>query len=167
MCGDGRQKQKLLSEVQLIYDGIEDFEARIDGGTAQLLFKEKGKRQPIPATRLADGALRHVFLLAVLCDPSPPPLICLDQPEIGLHPDMPPHLAELLKSASERSQLIVTTHSEIIVEALTDMPESILVVEKTGEGTVIERLKSDELKPFLDKCRLGQLWSRGYIGGNR
>jgi len=57
----------------------------------------------IPATRLSDGTLRYLCLLAILCDPEPPPLICIEEPELGLHPDILPKLADLLVSASERT----------------------------------------------------------------
>jgi predicted ATPase len=69
-------------------------------------------------------------LLAILCDPEPPPLVCIEEPELGLHPDILPKLADLLVSASERTQLIVTTHSSLLVDAMTDRPESIVVCEK-------------------------------------
>jgi predicted ATPase len=73
----------------------------------------------------------------------------------------------LLKEASTRCQIIVTTHSEVLVDAMTDTPEAILVAEKHEGGTEIKRLDPVEMKPWLEKYRLGQLWTRGDIGGNR
>jgi predicted ATPase len=72
-----------------------------------------------------------------------------------------------MKEASERSQLIVTTHSDALVDAMTDQPESVLVAEKTDLGTTMTRLDNEKLKPWLEKYRLGQLWTRGEIGGTR
>ncbi len=121
----------------------------------------------MPATRLSDGTLRYLCMLALLCHPAPPPLICIEEPELGLHPDIIPTLAELMKEASSRCQLIITTHSDILVDAMTDQPESVLVAEKTETGTTLTRLNSEKLQPWLEKYRLGQLWTQGEIGGTR
>ena len=70
---------------------------------------------------------------------------------------MLPTLADLLKEAAERTQLIVTTHSDILVDALTDHPEDVLVADKTVSGTTITRLDAQRLEPWLEKYRLGKL----------
>ena len=121
----------------------------------------------IPATRLSDGTLRYLCLIAILCDPEPPPLIGIEEPELGLHPDILPKLADLLLAASERTQLIVTTHSDILVDALTEHPETIVVCEKHRGHTVTRRLNGEELAPWLQDYRLGDLWTRGQLGGTR
>lgn len=158
-------KKRLLEALRALYDGIDDFDVQIEGGTVQVFFHEG--RYTVPATRLSDGTLRYLCLLAILCHPQPGPLVCIEEPELGLHPDVLPTLAEILKEASERTQLIVTTHSDVLVDALTDMPESVLVAERTEQGTTLERLNAAKLRPWLDKYRLGQLWTRGEIGGTR
>lgn len=158
-------KQELLEALQKFYDGIEDYDIQIEGGTVQVFFQEGG--HVIPATRLSDGTLRYLSLLAVLCHPEPPPLICIEEPELGLHPDILPTLAELLKKASHRTQLIVTTHSEGLINALSDQPDAVMVAEKVGYSTKLTRLDAVELQPWLEKYRLGQLWTRGDIGGTR
>ena len=131
----------------------------------QVFFQEG--QVTIPATRLSDGTLRYLCLLAVLCHPNPPPLVCIEEPELGLHPDVLPTLADLLKEASTRTQLIVTTHSDVLVDAMSDQPDSVLVAEKTAGVTTLTRLDATKLKPWLEKYRLGQLWTRGDIGGTR
>lgn len=158
-------KQRLLKALRALYDGIDDYDIQIEGGTVQVFFHEG--RFTVPATRLSDGTLRYLCLLAVLCHPNPPPLICIEEPELGLHPDVLPTLAELLKEASERTQLIVTTHSDVLIDAMTDRPDAVLVAEKTVLGTTLSRLSAEKLKPWLEKYRLGQLWTRGEIGGTR
>jgi predicted ATPase len=158
-------KKRLLEALRTLYEGIDDYDVQIEGGTVQVFFHEG--RFTVPATRLSDGTLRYLCLLSILCHPNPPPLVCIEEPELGLHPDVLPTLAELLKEAAERTQLIVTTHSDILVDALTDHPEAVLVAEKTSSGTKLTRLDAEKLKPWLDKYRLGQLWTRGEIGGTR
>ena len=120
----------------------------------------------IPATRLSDGTLRYLCLLAVLCHPEPPPLICIEEPELGLHPDILPTVSKLLLEASERSQLIVTTHSDMIVDALTNDWWSVVVCEKHDGQTVMRRLDEKKMAAWLEDYRLGELWSSGEIGGN-
>jgi predicted ATPase len=76
-----------------------------------------------------------------------------------------------MKETSEKCQLIVTTHSEVIVDALTDTPDSVLVCEKSEEGTTLTRLDSERLKPWLKKYRLGcfglEAISEGIVGESR
>ncbi len=158
-------KRRLLEALRALYNGIDDFDTLIEGGTVQVFLHEG--RITVPATRLSDGTLRYLCLLAVLCHPNPPPLVCIEEPELGLHPDVLPTLAALLKEASERTQLIVTTHSDELVDAMSDMPEAVVVAERTETGTTLTRLDAEKLKPWLKKYRLGQLWTRGEIGGTR
>ncbi|MBI4740051.1 MAG: AAA family ATPase [Betaproteobacteria bacterium] len=165
LSGEPLVKQRLLRALRVLYKGIDDYGVQIEGGTVQVFFHEG--RFKIPATRLSDGTLRYLCLLAILCHPNPPPLICIEEPELGLHPDVLPALAELLKEAAERTQIIITTHSDVLVDAMTDRPDAVLVAEKTERGTTLTRLDAEQLKPWLEKYRLGQLWTRGDIGGTR
>ena len=158
-------KTRLLQALRKLYDGITDFEVIIEGNTVQVFFQEDNI--VVPATRLSDGTLRYLCLLAILCHPSPPPLVCIEEPELGLHPDVLPTISELLLEASERGQFIVTTHSEVLVDALTDHPECLVVCEKHCGQTEMRRLKAGELTDWLKRYSLGDLWLRGEIGGNR
>jgi len=138
---------------------------RILGGTVQFYLHEDGLRAPVPATRLSDGTIRFLALLALLLSPSPPSLICIEEPELGLHPDALALLGDLMVSASARTQLIVTTHSDVLVSALTEQADSVLVCEYRG-GTVLHRVESAKLQHWLDKYRLGEIWRIGELGGN-
>ena len=161
-----KAKRQLLERLQDLYPGIDDFDVRVQGGSVELYLTEGD--WIIPAGRLSDGTLRYLCLLAILCDPNPPPLICLEEPELGLHPDILPNLADLMIEASERTQLIVTTHSDVIVDAMSDQPESVVVVEKHEGRTRMKRLEnSGETKAYLEQYRLGEMWLRGMIGGTR
>ena len=158
-------KKKLLEALRELNGVIDDFDTLIQGGTVQL-FMQEGNIS-IPATRLSDGTLRYLCLLAIVCHPNPPPLVCIEEPELGLHPDILPPLAKLLLEASERCQLIVTTHSEVLVDALTESPESIVVCEKPDDRTTMRRLEQKDLAAWLERYRLGELWRSGELGGNR
>jgi len=161
-----RIKNELIESIRKLFEGIEDIHITVDGGNVQLFLEESGGVE-IPASRLSDGTLRYLSVLAILLHPDPPPLVAIEEPELGLHPDILPHIAELLVSASRRTQLIVTTHSRLLVDALTDHPESIVVCSKEGCESKLERLDSGALGAWLDKYTLGDLWSKGELGGNR
>ena len=158
-------KEALLAGLRDLYEGLTDFDVSIEGGTVQVFFTESDFT--IPATRLSDGSVRYLCLLAILCDPEPPPLIGLEEPELGLHPDLLPKVADLLVSAAQRTQLIVTTHSDILVDALTEQPEAVVICEKHRGCTSMRHLTRNEVQPWLEKYRLGQLWTQGQLGGNR
>lgn len=161
-----RFKEWLLRNLQDFYPAVKDILVVVLGGTAQIFFQEEGLNQNVPATRLSDGSLRYLCLLVALYNPEPPSVICIEEPEMGLHPDAIPQLAKLLVEASKRSQIIVTTHSDILVDALTDTPEAVIICEKVEGATQLRRLDADKLKVWLDKYRLGELWTRGQLGGN-
>lgn len=160
-----KAKKEILEGLSELYENLSDFNVSIEGGTVQVFLTEN--EFTIPATRLSDGTLRYLCLLAILCDPEPPSLICIEEPELGLHPDILPKLAEYLVAASKRTQLIVTTHSDILIDAMTERPEVVLVCEKQNRSTKIRRLDQNELKVWLNKYRLGELWIKGQIGGTR
>ena len=160
-------KEQILERMRDFHPTFMDVNTTVIGGTVQTFFHEKGLVHAVPATRLSDGSLRYLCLLAVLCHPNPPPVICIEEPEIGLHPDIIPRLARLLVEASARSQIFVTTHSDILVDALTDTPEAVVVCEKPDGATQLQRLDSERLSHWLEKYGLGDLWMRGQIGGNR
>lgn len=158
-------KQRLLNALKLLYAGVDDFDVQIEGGTVQVFFQEGNFT--VPATRLSDGTLRYLCLLAILCHPNPPPLICIEEPELGLHPDVIANLGQLLCNAAEHTQLIVTTHSDVLIDALTDTPQVVIVCEKVDGATAFHRLNQQDLELWLEKYSLGQLWRSGEIGGNR
>ncbi|MDE2999602.1 MAG: AAA family ATPase [Gemmatimonadota bacterium] len=160
-------KRQIIDRLRTFHQSIEDILSVFHSNTVQIFFHEEGLHHPIPATRLSDGSLRYLCLLAVLCDPNPPPVVCIEEPEIGLHPDVIPELARLLVEASSRCQIFVTTHSDILIDALTDTPEAVIVCEKSQGATQLRRLDASELENWLKDYRLGELWVSGEIGGNR
>lgn len=157
----------LTEKLQQFYDRAEEIQTRIQGGTVQLFLREQGLEQPIPATRLSDGTLRYLCLLTILCHPTPPPLICIEEPELGLHPDILPVLAELLIEASQRTQLVITTHSDVLISALGEYPEAVVVCEQDAWGSQLRRLDKEQLQAWLENYALGELWRMGELGGNR
>ena len=112
------------------------------------MWIEESSGRQIPAERLSDGTLRYLSLLTVLLDPDPPPLIGIEEPELGLHPDIVFELAKLLVEASERTQLVVTTHSHTLVDALTDHPTSVVACDKHEGQTWFKRADPEVLESW-------------------
>lgn len=160
-------RASIVEQLREADESIIDFSVRVLGGTIQLFLHYSGLKAPVPATRLSDGTIRYLCLLAVLSHPEPPPLVCLEEPELGLHPDLLVKLADLLVDASHRMQLIVTTHSDVLVDGLTKVPEAVIVCEKHNGSTNMSRRGSADLAVWLKEYSLGQLWRSGEIGGNR
>ena len=163
----GETREKIIENLKKFNPKIKSYAIKIIDVVVQLFIREEGLEKPISAMRLSDGTLRYLCLLAILCHPEPPPLVCIEEPETGLHPDILPTIAELMIEASQRTQLIVTTHSDILVSAFSEIPEAILVCEKDEDGTHFRRLEADKLKVWLEEYSLGEAWLRGAIGGTR
>jgi predicted ATPase len=92
-----------------------------------LTLQLPGILRPLEAHELSDGTLRYLYLLAALSTPRPPALMVLNEPETSLHPDLYAPLAELIAAAATRSQVVVTTHAQSLVDALVRRSEVTLV----------------------------------------
>jgi predicted ATPase len=149
-------------------DRFSDVRVRLDGPIAKTYIEESGLLEPLVSWRLSDGTLKFLCLLAILLEKDLPPLICIEEPEVGLHPEAIQIVAEALVEASERTQLIVTTHSEALIDALSDRPEDVVVTERDFDsGTQFRRLEKKQLSLWLERYSLGRLWRKGELGGNR
>lgn len=157
---------RLVDSMRQFYEPVRDVDAELVGTHIRVIIKESAGFST-PAIRLSDGTLRWLSLLIILLNPSPPAVTCIEEPELGLHPDMIPALADLIRDASTRTQLILTTHSRDLVECFSDEPQSVCVCEKIEGETHVLRLNEERLKVWLKDYSLGQLWASGEIGGNR
>ncbi len=161
----GRQRE-FNDLLKRFFPRVERLSTPIIGGTVQLLLHETGFDTPIPAARMSDGTLRFVAMLAVLLSPEPPPLVCIEEPELGLHPDAVALMGDVLEEASERMQLVVTTHSDALVSELTNRPSAIVACERPGAGTMLRRLDPEHVAHWLDEYALGDIWRMGALGAN-
>lgn len=158
-----------INEVlKVIYPGFQYLTFPEEGGDGKILLRWWERpfvhtKQSFAANSLSDGTLRLLSLLAILKSPTPPPLICIEEPEVGLHPDWIKLVAELLEDAATHTQVIVATHSPILVSSI--QPEHIVVVEKEEGITYLERLSAEKLSGWLEEFQLGDLWLSGHFGG--
>ncbi len=129
----------------------------------RLEWKEKGSDEYFNASALSDGTLRFICLTTLLLQPSLPSAVLIDEPELGLHPAAITLLAELLRSTSKRSQVIVSTQSVTLVNQLA--PEEVVVVEHKDDTSSFQRVAEDQLKDWIGDYGLGELWEKNLVGG--
>ena len=159
--------KKVKEYLRNLSTRFEDLKIVAEGALTQLYLDERGSGK-ISATRLSDGTLRFLCLMAILFDPRPGTLVCIEEPEIGLHPEALALVADALRDAAQRMQLVVTTHSDALVDRFTDQPEAVVVCERGfDESTSFRRLSRQQLQEWLDEYTLGDLWRRGEIGGGQ
>ena len=165
-----RLEPSLDSYLKRFYESYESLHPRIFGNTIELIVNETCTSSTLPASRLSDGTIRFIALLAILCHPEPPPLICIEEPEIAMHPDSQDLVVELLRKASERTQLIVTTHSPWLIDRLSATPDCVVVCERDrhpADGTKFKRFTRKDLDDWLEDQPLGEVWMAGAMGGVR
>lgn len=133
-------------------------------GKIGLAWKDRSLKSDLDVTQLSDGMLRFLALTTLLTAPDPPPLICIDEPEIGLHPALLHYVAGLLEKAAARTQIIATTHSSYLINHLSK-PEYVAIVERDLGASALQRLDPDRLQSWLKDFTLGDLWLQGEIGG--
>ena len=158
----------IRGSVQRVAPFFDDFLLRPDPlneDSIRLAWKHKNSDQYFGASALSDGTLRFVLLATLFLQPEKyvPSVILVDEPELGLHPYAVTMLASLVKQASARTQVILSTQSPFLLDHFE--PEDILIAERTNGGTTITRLETASLENWLDEYSLGQLWEKNELGG--
>jgi predicted ATPase len=129
----------------------------------KLEWRHKDSDAYFDAYSLSDGTLRFICLATLLLQPNLPALILLDEPELGLHPLAIRILAEMLESASNRSQVLFATQSVTLLDNFA--PQDVIVAENVGLKTTFNRLDVEKLKAWMADFSLGELWEKNVIGG--
>ena len=166
-----RQNQKrAFSKINEQLERVSSVYNRVDflplGTHIQLQLDEKHLNKPIAALNVSDGTLKFLCLMAILCNPNRGNVVCIDEPELGLHPDMISTLCEGIKHASETSQIIISTHSPELLNHFD--VQNIRVFEKDeNNATVVSQFETEQFDNFMNKYMPGQLWRQGHLGGNR
>lgn len=129
-------------------------------------FEQADVATPYRAHILSDGTLRFICMTTLLLQPMHllPDTILIDEPELGLHPFAINLLADMMKEVAQYKQLIVSTQSVELLNALE--PEHVVVAQRVNGATTLERLDAEELRGWLaDYQTLGELWKRNVLGG--
>ncbi|MEW6202998.1 MAG: AAA family ATPase [bacterium] len=157
--------QEIEETIRQVFPEFEGFEFRSDIGYGKIALKWKSKffKDAEDMAVLSDGTIRFLALVTLLNLPDPPPVICIDEPEIGLHPKMMMYLAEQMKAASDHSQLFVATHSPDLLRFMD--PSSVWIFDlEDGETTIKNLSEQKEIEKWLKEYTLEELWKMGIIG---
>ena len=132
------------------------------------------------ADELSEGTLYFIALLCIINQPNPPKLLLLEEPEKGIHPRRIFEVIQfILRLVEEKDiQVIMTTHSPVVLDMFADMPESVFIFDKDEEGaTHVKNLQRDVIEPDTEKSKefgmepphytdaLGDAWTVGFLGG--
>ncbi len=135
----------------------------VAAGTLAMTWKDSTSSTPFYMHQLSEGTLRFLWLTTLLLSPGLTEVTMIDEPEVSLHPELLCTLAELLRNASKRTQLIVATHADRLVRFLE--PSEVLTVN-IGEGGASELIWADtiDLENWLDEYTLDEIWANGQLG---
>ncbi|MEW6039634.1 MAG: AAA family ATPase [Pseudomonadota bacterium] len=134
-------------------------------GRLLLQIKDAPFEQPVMSRFASDGTLKMLAYLTVLYDPEPPRFIGIEEPENFLHPRLLPELAEECRAASERSQLLITTHSPFLLNAMHAEEVRILYRDEQGFTQAERAVDIQGIPEFIQKgASLGHLWMEGHFG---
>ncbi len=151
-----------LQQIAPFFEGFQLAPSRINPEKIRLEWREKGNEAYFNASAFSDGTLRFLCLATLLMQPELPRLVLLDEPELGLHPAAIVLLADLLRSASQRTQLIVATQSVGLVNQLSH--EQVWTVDREDGQSTMRSLAKADLGDWLDGYALGDLWEMNKLG---
>ncbi len=162
--------EAIRDTIRLVTPFFDDFVLRPNPENENMIrleWREKGSDFPFQAYHLSDGTLRFICLATLLLQPEMPSTILIDEPELGLHPYAIVVLASLMRSATKRTQLIISTQSVSLVNQFD--AEDLLVVNRKEHDhryeTLVERVDPDKLATWLEEYALGELWEKNVLGG--
>ncbi|MEW1721012.1 AAA family ATPase [Streptomyces sp. NPDC093109] len=168
---DEHRWELLTKDARRILPQLDAIEFEQVGGYADQLavvLRERGLRRPTPLADASFGTVRLLGLLAMLYDPHPPALTCVEEIDHGLHPQALELIVERLREASERTQFIVATHSPALVDRLE--PHEFIVCDRDDSGaSIIPALSTEEIEEIVAVTGdqpLGELWFSGVLGGD-
>jgi predicted ATPase len=135
----------------------------VAAGTLALAWRESGFSKPLYMHQLSEGTLRFLWLATLLQSPGLTALTLIDEPEVSLHPELLSQLAEMLREASKRTQLVLATHSDRLIRFL--QPKEVVVVDADESGMSTMKWADElDLAVWLNDYSLDELWSNGRLG---
>jgi predicted ATPase len=154
---------RIVRVIRTVAPYFDDFVLEPEGGAIRLRWRERGLDSVFSANNLSDGTLRFICLAVLLLQDNAAGTIVLDEPELGLHPFAIHQLAALLRRAAVDRRVVAATQSVTLLEQFS--VDEVAIVERTGEGTQIERPDPAALEEWLGDYSLGELWEKNLLGG--
>lgn len=135
----------------------------VAAGTLTMTWKDKNFSKPLYMHQLSEGTLRFLWLITLLQSPDLPTITLIDEPEVSLHPELLRLLVDVMREASQRTQLIVATHSDRLIKFLK--PEEVLVCDAENGLTTMKWGDTFDLAHWLEDYSLDEIWAMNLIGG--
>ncbi|MEH2116508.1 AAA family ATPase [Nostoc sp.] len=135
----------------------------VAAGTLAMTWKDKNFSKPLYTHQLSEGTLRFLWLVTLLQSPDLTAVTLIDEPEVSLHPELLQLLADLMREATQRTQLIVATHSDRLIRFLK--PKEVLVCDVEDGLTTMTWGDSLDLEKWLEDYSLDQIWAMNLMGG--
>jgi predicted ATPase len=159
---------RIVATVRHIMPMFDDFvlePERLNPRNILLNWKQTGSEYLFGPHQLSDGTLRAVALIALFLQPEEdlPDVVILDEPELGLHPHAIEIITGLIRAASLKTQVILTTQSTTFLDHFE--PEEILVADYEQGNSLFRRLDANQLKEWLEDYSVGELWEKNVLGG--
>lgn len=133
-------------------------------GMLSLTWKDEHFRDPIYAHQLSEGTLRFLWLVSLLQSPNLSTITMIDEPEVSLHPELLSLLADLLREAATRTQIIVATHSDRLIRFLE--PQEVVVMDIGDDGFALTQWADTmDIEEWLKEYSLDEVWRMGRMGG--
>jgi len=129
----------------------------------RLQWQQKGMLMKLQPHHISDGTLRFMCIATVMLQPTPPQLIIIDEPELGLHPEALEILAEMIHRRQDQTQFILATQSPAFADFFE--PEEVITVLRKEGKSVFARQSTEALGKWLDEYSVGQLWRKNVIRG--
>lgn len=160
--------EQIRKAIQLVIPFFDDFQLQpraLNSGEqlVNLVWKQRDSDYPFWPSQLSDGSIRFICLATVLLQPDPPSTIIIDEPELGLHPYAITLLGSLLKSASKRMQVIISTQSVPLVNQFSI--DDLIIVEREDGASVFKRRNEIDYQQWLEDYSVGELWEKNILGG--
>lgn len=161
---DAAAYRRIVGAIRLVAPFFQDFVLHPGGGDRiRLRWSQQGSDAIFSANQMSDGTLRYVCLATLLLQPDLPALVVLDEPELGLHPFAIVQLADLLRQAAARSQVLIATQSVTLMNQFAI--DDLIVVERKNGASEFTRPDLVELHDWLEEYSLGELWEKNLLGG--
>ena len=166
-----KQFKKILDDIAGKIPGIYKISTEpMPDDRLLLKFNDKGFKDAFSAQQMSDGTLKMFAYLLLLSDPTPPPFLCIEEPENGLYHKLLETLVRQFRyhvtESKSKSQIFITTHQPYLVDALE--PKEVWVLEKGDDGfSKIRRASEDPVIQGLvgEGLPLGGLWYSDYLEG--
>lgn len=157
---------KILVKLSMHIPGINNVEAKeTEDGRIILKFKDENFTDPFTAKYVSDGTIKMLAYMILLHDPEPHPLLCIEEPENFLHPDLLLHLCDEIREYTERGgQVFVSTHSPDFVNGV-NINELLFLVKENGFSHIMAAKDDEMLAQLASDNGLGWLWRNHYIKG--